>query len=72
MENIDDYDITEPSAMDMLLVRLEEINQENEDFMEVRFLCSLNLKICSLAKQLCYFLCLNLLLFHTVIAGEIR
>lgn len=43
MENIDDVDITEPAAMDMLLVRLEEIHQENEEYMEVRFLSLLNI-----------------------------
>lgn len=39
MENIAKVDITEPAAMHMLLVRVEEIYQENEEYMEVLFLC---------------------------------
>lgn len=35
MENIDDVDITEPATMDMLFVRLEEINHEDEEYIEV-------------------------------------
>lgn len=45
MENIRDVDISEPAAMDMLLVRLEEISQENEEYMEVRFKYLLNIFI---------------------------
>lgn len=35
IENIDDVGITKPEAMHKLILRLEEINQENEEYMDV-------------------------------------
>lgn len=37
IENIDDVDVTEPAAMDILLARLDEIEQEDQEYMEVGF-----------------------------------
>lgn len=74
MENIDVVDITEPEAMYKLIVRLEEIYQENEEYMDVWFLYLLNTVFFSgdVTTNFVSLKLQNLLLFHSVIAGEVR